>query len=46
VGLKLNERHQLLAYRDDVHLLGDNVNTIETNTETLIGAGKVVRMLV
>jgi glucan phosphorylase len=24
VGLKLNETHQLLAYADDVNLLGDN----------------------
>jgi hypothetical protein len=36
VGLKLNETHQLLAYADDVNLLGDNIYTIEKNTETLI----------
>jgi hypothetical protein len=27
-GLKLNGTHQLLAYADDVHLLGDNIDTI------------------
>jgi hypothetical protein len=27
VGLKLNGTHQLLAYADDVNLLGDNTDT-------------------
>jgi hypothetical protein len=35
VGLKLNGTHQLLAYADDVNLLGDNVDTIMKNTGTL-----------
>jgi hypothetical protein len=42
VGLKLNWTHQLLAYTDDVNLLGDNVDTIRKNTETLIDASKEV----
>jgi hypothetical protein len=28
VGLKLNGTHQLLAYADDMNLLGDNLDTI------------------
>jgi hypothetical protein len=30
VGLKLNGTYQLLAYADEVNLLADNVNTIQT----------------
>jgi hypothetical protein len=42
VGLKLNWTHQLLAYADDVILLGDNIDTINKNTETFIDASKEV----
>jgi hypothetical protein len=38
VGLKLNGTHQLQAYADDVNPLGDNIDTIKKNTETLIDA--------
>jgi hypothetical protein len=40
VGLKLNGTHQLLAYADDVNLLGDNIYIIKKNTEPLIDASK------
>jgi hypothetical protein len=42
VGLTLNETHQLLAYADHVNLLGDNIDPIKKNTETLIDASKEV----
>jgi hypothetical protein len=38
----LNGTHQLLAYADDVNLLGDNIDSIKKNTETLINACKEV----
>jgi hypothetical protein len=31
-----------LAYADDVNLLGDNIDTINKNTQTLIDASKEV----
>jgi hypothetical protein len=39
VGLKLHETHKLLAYADDINLLGDN-DTIIKNSETLTDASK------
>jgi hypothetical protein len=42
VGLKLNGTHQLLAYADDVNLLGGNIRTTKRNTETLTDASKEV----
>jgi hypothetical protein len=38
----MNGTHQLLAYADDVNLLGDNVDTINANKETFIDASKEV----
>jgi hypothetical protein len=42
VGLKLNDSHQLLATADDVNLLGDDIDIIKKNTETLIDASKEI----
>jgi hypothetical protein len=42
LGLKLNGIHELLAYADDVNLLGHNIDAIKKNTETLIDASKDV----
>jgi hypothetical protein len=42
VGLKLYGTHHLLVYADDINLLGDNIDIIKKNTETLIDASKEV----
>jgi hypothetical protein len=42
MGQKLKGTHQLLAYADDVNVLGDNIDSINKNTETLIDASKEV----
>jgi hypothetical protein len=44
VGLKLNGTHQLLAYTDDVNLLGYNIDTLKKNMEILFDANKDVRL--
>jgi hypothetical protein len=35
VSLELNGTHQLQIYADDVNLLGDSINTMKGNTQTL-----------
>jgi hypothetical protein len=38
VGLNLNGTHQLLAYPDDVNLLGDNIDTIRHSIRNLLSS--------
>jgi hypothetical protein len=44
VGLKLYGTHQLLALADDIKILGDDMCTINRNTETSIEASKEVSL--
>jgi sorting nexin-29 len=41
-GLKLNGTHQLLAYADDVNILGGRVHTVKENAEALVAATKEI----
>ena len=41
-GLKLNGTHQLLAYVDDVNILGESAHTVKENTEALVIATKEI----
>jgi hypothetical protein len=41
-SLKLNGMHQLLAYADDVNILGGSVHTVKENEEALVTATKKI----
>ena len=36
----MNGTHQVLAYADDVNLIGDDIKTIERNADELLNACK------
>jgi len=41
-GLKLNGTHQLLAYADDVNILGGGIHTLKENAEALVVATREI----
>ena len=43
-GLKLNGTHQLLAYAEDVNILGGSAHTVKENAEALVVATKEIRL--
>ena len=40
--MKLNGTHQLLAYADDVNILGGSIHTVKENAEALVVATKEI----
>jgi hypothetical protein len=45
-GLKLSGTHQLLAYADDVNILGGSIHTLKENAEALVAATREIGMKV
>ena len=41
-GLKLNGTHQILAYADDVNILGGSIHTLQENAEALVAATREI----
>ena len=41
-GLKLNGTHQLLAYADDVNILGGSIHTLKENAGALVAATREI----
>ena len=46
LGLDMNGTHQVLAYADDVNLIGDDIRTIERNADVLLNACKDIGLAV
>ena len=46
LGLDMNGTHQVLAYADDVNLIGDDIRTIERNANVLLNACKDIGLAV
>jgi len=46
LGLDINGTHQVLAYADDVNLIGDDIRTIERNEDVLLNACKDISLVV
>jgi len=42
--LKLNGTHQLLAYADDVNILGGRIHTLKENAESLVAATREIEL--
>ena len=40
--MKLNGIHQLLAYADDVNILGGSIHTVKENAEALVAATREI----
>ena len=43
-GLKLNGTHQLLAYADDVNILGGSIHTLKENSEASVAVTREIGM--
>ena len=41
-SLKLNGTHQLLAYADDVNILGGSIHTVKEKAEAIVVATKEI----
>ena len=41
-GLKLNGTHQLLAYANDVNILGESIHALKENAEALVAAAREI----
>ena len=46
LGLDMNGTHQVLAYADDVNLIGDYIRNIERNEDVLLNACKDIGLAV